>query len=229
MQAYFFGALSYLTTLSSSTSILHPHSSQNFISPKFFVFSNIFFTLLNMATSLSSVNNIDLNVAPTAEPIVVPNVQPDLHVVHLEVSVAVNNIDLNVTFTSKPIVMHNVQLDLHVVYPEVPVVYPDIPANHPNEPVVYPNVWQPIFVFDNCPITIHHSVMLNDSIAMAMAKGLVSPRDQRLLADRSNADAINNSLAFSIQGATSISDMARRLSVKNEEIKILRNQVGVLK
>jgi chromosome segregation ATPase len=36
-------------------------------------------------------------------------------------------------------------------------------------------------------------------------------------------------LAFSIQGAASVSDMARRLSARNEEMKILRNQVGVLK
>ena len=40
---------------------------------------------------------------------------------------------------------------------------------------------------------------------------------------------INNSLAFSIQGAPSVFDMAQCLSVKNEEMKILRNQVGVLK
>jgi hypothetical protein len=36
-------------------------------------------------------------------------------------------------------------------------------------------------------------------------------------------------LAFSIQGAASIFDMARHLTIKNEETKILRNQVEVLK
>jgi hypothetical protein len=66
-------ALSYLTTLSFLKSILPAHYSQNLISPKFFVFSNTFLTLLNMITSSSSINNIDLNVAPTAQPIVMPN------------------------------------------------------------------------------------------------------------------------------------------------------------
>jgi hypothetical protein len=122
----------------------------------------------------------------------VPNVQPDLHVVHPEVPVAVYNIDLNVALTAELIVMPNLQPDLHVVHPEVPVAHPDILVDHPNELVVYPNVWQPTFVFDNCPITIHHSVMLNNSVAMAVAKGLVTPRDQRLLADRSDVDAVNN-------------------------------------
>jgi hypothetical protein len=117
---------------------------------------------------------------------------------------------------------------LHVVHPEVLVVHHDIPVDHPNKPVVYPDVWQPTFVFDNHPITIHDSVMLNDSIAMAVAKGLVTPQDQRLLVDRSDADAVNNSLAFSIQDVASIFDMARRLSVRNKEMKILWNQVGVL-
>jgi 2C-methyl-D-erythritol 2,4-cyclodiphosphate synthase len=148
-----------------------------------------------MAASLSSVNNIDLNLTLAEEPIVIPNAQPEMPIVHLEVHAA----------------------------------HPEIPAYHPNELVVHPDIWQPTFVFDNRPITIHDSVMLNDSIAMAMAKGLVTPRDQRLLADRSDADAVNDSLAFSIQGAASVFDMARRLSVRNEEMKILRNQIGVLK
>jgi 2C-methyl-D-erythritol 2,4-cyclodiphosphate synthase len=132
--------------------------------------------------------------------------------------------------------MPNVQPDLHVHQPEVPVAHPelpvahsDIPVDHPNKLAIHPDVWQPTFVFDNRPITIHDSVMLNNLIAMAVAKGLVTPRDQRLLANRSDADAINDSLAFSIQGAASIFDMARRLSVRNKKMKILRNQVGVLK
>jgi hypothetical protein len=150
-----------------------------------------------MAASLSSVNNINLNVASVVQPIVMP-------------------------------VMPNVQPDLPVVHPKVPVAHPNIPVDHPNEPVVYPNVWLPTFVFDNCPITIHDSVILNDSIAIAVAKGLVTPRDQRLLVDWSDADTINNSLAFSIQGVAFVSNMARHLSDRNEEMKILRNQVGVL-
>jgi hypothetical protein len=42
-----------------------------------------------------------------------------------------------------------------------------------------------------------------------MAKGIITPRDENLLADRSDAEAINDSMAFSIQGATSVSKMAR--------------------
>jgi hypothetical protein len=124
--------------------------------------------------------------------------------------------------------MPNVQPDLPVVHSEVSIVHLDVHDDHPNELVVHPDIWQPTFAFDNRPITIYDYVMLNDSIVMVVAKGLVTPRDQRLLVNRSDVDAINNSLVFSIQGAALVSNMAQCLSVRNEEMKILRNQVRVL-
>jgi hypothetical protein len=40
-----------------------------------------------------------------------------------------------------------------------------------------------------------------------VAKGIITQRDEKLLADWSGAEA-NDSMAFSIQGATSVSNMA---------------------
>jgi hypothetical protein len=82
--------------------------------------------------------------------------------------------------------------------------------------------------FDNRPITLHDSVLLHDSTAVAVAKGFVLPRDRALLIDKSDTDVVNDSLAFSIQGAVSTSDLARRLLVRNEEMGFLRNQIVVL-
>jgi chromosome segregation ATPase len=45
------------------------------------------------------------------------------------------------------------------------------------------------------------------------------------LADRSDVEAINDSMAFSIQGAASVSNMAQRLQVRGSEIQSLQNQV----
>jgi hypothetical protein len=85
---------------------------------------------------------------------------------------------------------------------------PDVPTDHLDEPaidsnvlVVPPDVWHPNFTIDNLPC------------------------DQALLIDKSDIDAVNDSLAFSIQGAVSTSDLARRLHVRNEEIKFLRDQI----
>jgi hypothetical protein len=110
----------------------------------------------------------------------------------------------------------------------VPDVHPEVLVIHPNMPAIPPNAWQPNFTSENRPITIHDSVMLHDSTVVAMARGLATPRDQTLLVDKSDSDAINNSLAYIIQGVVSTSDLARRLYIENEKMKILRNQIGVL-
>lgn len=72
------------------------------------------------------------------------------------------------------------------------------------------------------------SVMLDDAIAASVAKGIITPRDEKLLANRTDAEAINDSMAFSIQGASSVSNMARRLHVRGNEVQALRNQVLIL-
>jgi hypothetical protein len=126
-------------------------------------------------------------------------------------SSSVINLDLNLALTAQPNVMPSVRLD--------------VPDAHPAVPAICPNL---SLTFDNRPITLHDSVLLHDSTAVAVAKGFVLPRDRALLIDKSDTDVVNDSLAFSIQGAVSTSDMARRLLVRNEEMEFLRNQIVVL-
>jgi hypothetical protein len=126
-------------------------------------------------------------------------------------SPSVINLDLNLALTAQPNVM--------------PSIWLDMPDAHPAVPAICPNL---TLTFDNRPITLHDSVLLHDSTAVAVAKGFVLPRDRALLTDKSDTDVVNDSLAFSIQGAVSTSDMARRLLVRNEEMGFLRNQIVVL-
>jgi hypothetical protein len=119
-------------------------------------------------------------------------------------SPSVINLDLNLALTAQPNVM--------------PSVWLDVPDAHPAVPAICPNL---SLTFDNRPITLHDSVLLHDSTAVAVAKGFVLPRDRALLTDKSDTDVVNDSLAFSIQGAVSTSDMARRLLVRNEEMGFL--------
>jgi hypothetical protein len=126
-------------------------------------------------------------------------------------SPSVINLDLNLALTAQPNVMPNVRLDVPDVHPAVPAICHNLSLT-----------------FDNRPITLHDSVLLHDSTAVAVAKGFVLPRDRALLIDKSDTNVANDSLAFSIQGAVSTSDMARRLLVRNEEMGFLRNQIVVL-
>jgi hypothetical protein len=121
------------------------------------------------------------------------------------------NLDLNLAPTTQSNVMPSVRLD--------------VPDAHHAVPAICPNL---SLTFDNHPITLHDSVLLHDSTAVAVAKGFVLPCDRALLIDKSDTDAVNDSSAFSIKGAVSTSDLARRLLVRNEEMGFLRNQIGVL-
>ena len=134
---------------------------------------------------------------------------------------SVNTIDLNAPPTAQPIVMPNARLEVLDAYLEVLAICPNFPA-------MLSDVWQLNFTFDNRPIMLHDFVLLYDSTVVAVVRGFVLSCDQALLIDKSDTNAINDLLAFSIQGAVSAFDLARRLHVRNEEMKSLRNQTGVL-
>ncbi|GFY92115.1 hypothetical protein Acr_08g0005110 [Actinidia rufa] len=78
------------------------------------------------------------------------------------------------------------------------------------------------------PLITSGSVMLDDDIAASVAKDIITPLDEKLLADRTDDEAINESMALSIQCASSVSNMARRLQVRGNEVQELRTQVLIL-
>jgi hypothetical protein len=89
-------------------------------------------------------------------------------------------------------------------------------------------IWRPSFLSQKGHLSTNDSVMLDDAIATSVAKRIITPRDEKLLADRYDAEAINDSMAFSIQGATSVSNMARHLHVRGNEVQSLRTQALIL-
>ena len=95
-------------------------------------------------------------------------------------------------------------------------------------PVVQPEIWRPLFLTQKGPLMTNDSVMLNDAAAASVAQGIITPRDDKLLADRTDAQAINDSLAFSIQSASSVTNMARRLQVRGNEVQALKGQILAL-
>ncbi|GFZ03505.1 hypothetical protein Acr_16g0001290 [Actinidia rufa] len=72
------------------------------------------------------------------------------------------------------------------------------------------------------------SVILDDDIAASVAKGIITPLDEKLLENRTDDEAINESMALSIYCASSVSNMARRLQVRGNEVQELRTQVLIL-
>ncbi|KAM1921130.1 hypothetical protein ACFX15_024842 [Malus domestica] len=81
----------------------------------------------------------------------------------------------------------------------------------------------------NGPLTIRDSVMKNDTTASVMARNLLIPRDSRILSKRSDELVVQDSLAFSVQCAGSLSNMGQRLLVRSRQVESLMAEVASLR
>ncbi|KAM1686694.1 hypothetical protein PS1_034702 [Malus domestica] len=91
------------------------------------------------------------------------------------------------------------------------------------------NIWRPSFISLTGPLTVGDSVMKNDMTAMVVARNLVTSKDNRLLAKRSDELAVKDSLALSVQCAGSVSNMALRLFARTHQVESLAAEVMSLK
>ncbi|GFZ20086.1 hypothetical protein Acr_28g0007910 [Actinidia rufa] len=92
-------------------------------------------------------------------------------------------------------------------------------------PNVQPEIRHSSSLSQKDPLMTNASVMLDDAVAASVARGIITPQDEKLLANRTDVEAINDSMALSIQCASSVSNMARRLQVRGNEVHELRTQV----
>ncbi|CAN6708052.1 unnamed protein product [Malus baccata var. baccata] len=83
------------------------------------------------------------------------------------------------------------------------------------------NIWRPSFLSPTGHFTVGDSVMKNDMTAAVVARNLLTPKDNRLLSKRSDELAVKDSLAFSVQCAGSVSNMAQRLFARTRQVESL--------
>ncbi|CAN6725517.1 unnamed protein product [Malus baccata var. baccata] len=91
------------------------------------------------------------------------------------------------------------------------------------------NIWRPSFISPTGPLTVGDSVMKNDMTAAVVARNLVTPKDNRLLAKWSDELAVKDYLALSVQCAGSVSNMAQRLFARTRQVESLAAEVMSLK
>jgi hypothetical protein len=60
-------------------------------------------------------------------------------------------------------------------------------------PSAVPEVWRPYFLSPNGPVTITDSMMLSGTTATAVTVGLFTLEDERVLAERTDPQTINDS------------------------------------
>ncbi|KAM1790483.1 hypothetical protein ACFX12_034539 [Malus domestica] len=81
------------------------------------------------------------------------------------------------------------------------------------------NIWRPSFISLTGPLTVGDSVMKNDMTAVVVARNLVTPKDNRLLAKRSDELAVKDSLALRVQCAVmSLKQEIRGLKHENKQL-----------
>jgi hypothetical protein len=89
-------------------------------------------------------------------------------------------------------------------------------------------VWRPYFLSPNGHVSVTDSVMLNGVTATAVTTGFCTPEDAKVLAGRTDPQIINDLMALTIQCVATVSNMGRRLHVRNLEMKTLCSQVAIL-
>ncbi|KAM0999768.1 hypothetical protein ACFX2A_006594 [Malus domestica] len=91
------------------------------------------------------------------------------------------------------------------------------------------NIWRPSFISPTGPLTVGDSVMKNDMTAAVVARNLVTPRDNRLLARRSDELAVKSLwlLACSVR---SLKEEIRGLKHENKQLhKLAHNYATNMK
>ncbi|KAM1849524.1 hypothetical protein ACFX14_013550 [Malus domestica] len=91
------------------------------------------------------------------------------------------------------------------------------------------NIWRPSFLSSTGLLTVGDSVMKNDMIAAMVARNLPIPKDNRLLSKQSDELAVKDSLALSVQCASSMSNMAQSLFARTRQVESLAIEVISLK
>ncbi|KAM2434439.1 hypothetical protein PS1_024538 [Malus domestica] len=91
------------------------------------------------------------------------------------------------------------------------------------------NIWRPSFVFPTGPLIVKDSVMKNDMTDAVVARNLLIPKDNRLLSKRSDELVVKDSLALSVQCASSVSNMAQCLFALTRQVESLAAEVISLK
>uniref|UniRef100_A0A2N9H3P6 Uncharacterized protein n=1 Tax=Fagus sylvatica TaxID=28930 RepID=A0A2N9H3P6_FAGSY len=87
-------------------------------------------------------------------------------------------------------------------------------------PSVMPEVWRPYFLSINGPVSVTDSVILNGETATAVAAGLCTPEDAKVLAGKTDPQIINESLALT--DSVLLKESKKKVGEVKEENKRLK-------
>ncbi|KAL6280569.1 hypothetical protein ACE6H2_017450 [Prunus campanulata] len=87
-------------------------------------------------------------------------------------------------------------------------------------------VWMPYFASARGHVTVNDSILLDNDVALGVARNLVTPKDIRVLGARDDNQVVSDGLALSVQSTTTVASMGHRLIAKSHEVEVLRGQLA---
>lgn len=84
------------------------------------------------------------------------------------------------------------------------------------------SVWMPYFASSQGPVTESNSLLLDNEVAIGVARSLVTLRDVRILGTKDDNCLVSDVVALSVQNATTIASVGHRLIAKSYEVQVLR-------
>ncbi|CAL8992546.1 unnamed protein product [Prunus brigantina] len=86
-------------------------------------------------------------------------------------------------------------------------------------------MWMPYFASSRGLVNVNDSLLLDNDVAIGVAKSLVTPRDVPMLRTRDDNQLVIDAMALSMQSAVSIASLGHRHIMKSYEVQVLRSQL----
>ncbi|KAM2347809.1 hypothetical protein ACFX1X_011533 [Malus domestica] len=90
------------------------------------------------------------------------------------------------------------------------------------------NIWCLSFLSATGPLTVGDSVIKNDITATVVARNILTLKDNMIISKRFDELVVQDSLAFSVQCAGSVSNMGQRLLARTHQVESLMAEVASL-
>ncbi|KAL6293942.1 hypothetical protein ACE6H2_002084 [Prunus campanulata] len=87
-------------------------------------------------------------------------------------------------------------------------------------------VWMPYFASARGPVTVNDSILLDNDVALGVARNLVTPKDIRVLGTRDHNPVMSDALALSVQSTATVASVGHRLLAKSHEVEVLKGQLA---
>ena len=87
-------------------------------------------------------------------------------------------------------------------------------------------MWMPYFGSARGPVTVNDTILMDNEVALGVARSLVTPRDARVLGAKCDNRIVSDAMALAAQSTTTVATVGYRLIAKSRELELVRAQLA---